>query len=184
MGTLRINYKSHDSVEKLVDILTYCLEGISLDFDGWDDEHPKGPGLYFAIVVDSEYDAYADPMGANEWPVDNCRRVRLDDEFYETARGVAMQKDGAVIVSVDGYIEEQMVRLRNLDPEETAGEATVEYEEWMGSRHMSAIETSVREPVVATITLSEETGRVSKFEDGSMQTQQRGELGGMWQRNG
>jgi len=36
----------------------------------------------------------------------------------------------------------------------------------MGARHMSALEASTRTNVVATITLSEENGRVSVFVDG------------------
>ncbi|WEL27507.1 Diadenylate cyclase (plasmid) [Haloferax volcanii] len=39
----------------------------------------------------------------------------------------------------------------------------------MGARHMSALETSTREEVVATITLSEEDGRVTVFTDGTFE---------------
>ena len=49
----------------------------------------------------------------------------------------------------------------------------------MGLRHMSAIETSVREPVVATMMLSEEMGQVLNFENGSLQTHHRSELAGV-----
>jgi len=56
----------------------------------------------------------------------------------------------------------------------------VGYEPWMGSRHMSAIETSVRPEVVATVTLSEETGRVSVFRDGVADSVARESIGGAW----
>lgn len=45
---------------------------------------------------------------------------------------------------------------------------------------MSAIETSVRPEVVATVTLSEETGRVSVFRNGDAESMERNELGGVW----
>jgi DNA integrity scanning protein DisA with diadenylate cyclase activity len=45
---------------------------------------------------------------------------------------------------------------------------------------MSAIETSVRPEVVATVTLSEETGRVSVFRDGEANSMRREEIGGRW----
>ncbi|WP_353633310.1 diadenylate cyclase (plasmid) [Halobacterium sp. NMX12-1] len=181
MPDLQVVYGAHDSVVELVDILRYCAEGISLDFEGWGNRHTRGPGLYFTVISDHDYHSFADPMGANTWPIDDCRQVRADDQFYDTASTVAVENDGAVIVSVDGYIQRQMVRLRDLNPEGTADGAAVEYEDWMGSRHMSAIETSVRDSVVATVTLSEETGRVSTFEDGTVHTEQRSELGGRWQ---
>lgn len=76
-----------------------------------------------------------------------------------------------------------MVRLRDLDLSVVADDRTgIEYADWMGSRHMSALETSLREAVVARDTLSEETGRVSVFRDGNVATWQRGELGGVWRQ--
>jgi DNA integrity scanning protein DisA with diadenylate cyclase activity len=45
---------------------------------------------------------------------------------------------------------------------------------------MSAIETSVRPEVAATVTLSEETGRVSVFRDGKATSMRRHEIGGEW----
>lgn len=80
-----------------------------------------------------------------------------------------------MVIAVDGVIEEQMVRFRNLSPQERDELSTeVTYENWMGSRHMSALETSARSEVIATITLSEEDGRVSVFQDG---TAYRDEIG-------
>jgi DNA integrity scanning protein DisA with diadenylate cyclase activity len=45
---------------------------------------------------------------------------------------------------------------------------------------LSAIEVSVRAEVVAAVTLSEEDGRVSVFEDGEYNDYQRDELGRVW----
>lgn len=177
---LRIQYATHDRVQELIDILTYVTESISTDFTHWDEPHSRGPGLYFAVVADHDYGSYADPMGGSEWPVDECRVVSPGDEFYETARNVAVKTDGAVIVSVDGFVQEQMVRLRDLDQRDFERDLAIEYEDWMGSRHMSALETSIRRSVVATVTLSEETGRVSVFKDGNVRSYKRDELGGKW----
>lgn len=178
--TLRIDYASHDRVQEIVDILTYTAESISLDFNQWGEPHTRGPGLYFAVVADHDYGRYADPMGANSWPIDDCQLVSHEDSFYQTARDVAIETDGAIVISVDGVVQEQMVRLRDLDRSELTEDVQMEYEDWMGSRHMSALETSVRSSVVGTITLSEETGRVSIFSDGSVRSYDRDELGGAW----
>ncbi|WP_338739714.1 hypothetical protein [Haloplanus salilacus] len=39
----------------------------------------------------------------------------------------------------------------------------------MGARHMGALETSTRDAVAAAITLSEEDGRVTVFDDGAFE---------------
>lgn len=182
MTELSIDYRSHPEVEELVDRIRYCAESISIAFDDWDQPRVKGPGLYFAVVADRNYDDYADPMGDNRWPVESCRSVAADYEaFAEASEGVGFERDGGVVVAVDGVIEEQMVRFRDL--EATAGDALadgVTYADWMGSRHMSALETSTRPAVVATVTLSEETGRVSLFRDGEVDSTERDEIGRKW----
>lgn len=180
---LRIAYETHDGVRELIDCLVHSLEGISIDFDRWDDQYAKGPGMYVAVVTGPSVADFADPMGHNTWPTDRCRDVCLDlESFFETAREVAMTRDGAVVVSVDGVVQEQMVRFRDLLPGdlEAADEPAAEYEDWMGSRHMSALDTSQRQNVISTVTLSEETGRVTRFEGGSFDTAKRTELGGQW----
>jgi DisA bacterial checkpoint controller nucleotide-binding. len=180
MSSLAIEYGSHDRVQTLIDRLTFCVEHVSVEFGGWEQTHVKGPGLYFAVVADREYGAYADPMGDNRWPRDRCRSAFDEDAFIETAETVSVEQDGGIVVAVDGEIEAQMVRFRDLGTR--SGEADlfddVAYEPWMGSRHMSAIETSVRPEVVATVTLSEETGRVSVFRDGRAESTIRAEIGG------
>lgn len=184
MGSeLRIGYEDHDGVRELIDCLHFTLEGISLDFDRWGEDYVKGPGLYVAVVTGPSVERFADPMGRNQWPVDRCRNVCLDlQNFFETARDVARSRDGAVIISVDGVVQRQMVRFGDLMPGERDDlpPQRDEYEDWMGTRHMSALDTSRRPNVVTTLTLSEETGRVSVFESGAMETLERPELGGEW----
>ncbi|GAB6880593.1 hypothetical protein JCM17823_28670 [Halorubrum gandharaense] len=182
MSRLAIDYGEHDGVREIVERLRYCAESVSIAFDGWDEPHVKGPGLYFAVVADREYGDYADPMGENQWPVDRCRSVFNEDALMDAADQVGVTCDGGIVVAVDGEIEPQMVRFRDLATrsEESDLVDEVDYEPWMGSRHMSAIETSVRPEVVATVTLSEETGRISVFEDGVAETERRGEIGGPW----
>lgn len=182
--SLRIDYARHERVIELIDVVTYCVEAISLEFTRWDDGHVRGPGLYIVVVSGDSLAEYADPMGANRWPVDTCRIVSTDlDAFFGAARGVAKDRDGAVVISVDGTILEQMVRFRDLTSAELASIEDVdrvEYAEWMGARHMSAADTSARPEVVTAITLSEEDGRVSIFDDGSFEDHDRAKLGGEW----
>jgi DNA integrity scanning protein DisA with diadenylate cyclase activity len=182
-GRLVIDYANHAPVTELIDIITYCAEGVSFDFDRWDDPYVQGPGLYFVVVSGTSIDRYADSMGDNRWPVDDCRQVRADhDAFYEAARTVARERDGAVVVTVDGTVHEQMVRLKDLSPEdlEAVDVDAFDYAEWMGARHMSAVDTSAREEVIAAITLSEEDGRVTVFRDGTYVDYPREALGGEW----
>ncbi len=184
---LRIAYETHDGVRELIDCVRFTLEGISLDFDRWGDRYVKGPGMYVAVVTGPTVADFADPMGRNTWPTDRCRTVCLDLEtFFEMAQEVAMTRDGAVVVSVDGVVQEQMVRFRDLVPGdlEDADGGRTEYEDWMGSRHMSTLDTSQRPNVIATVTLSEETGRVTIFERGSFDTDERAELGREWNVDG
>ncbi|GAB3697835.1 hypothetical protein [Halorubrum pallidum] len=182
MSRLAIEYGSHDRVREVIDRLTYCAEHVSRSFDGWDEPHVKGPGLYFAVVADREYGAYADPMGDNRWPRESCRSVFEEDGFVGAVETVSLERDGGIVVAADGEIEAQMVRFRDLGTRSDESDLVddVSYEPWMGSRHMSALETSVRPEVIATVTLSEETGRVSVFRDGDAESMERDELGGRW----
>jgi hypothetical protein len=182
MSDLAIDYGDHERVCEVVDRLMYCAEHVSVSFDGWEEPHVKGPGLYFAVIGDSDYGAYADPMGDNRWPRDTAPSVFDGGALATAAESVSVAQDGGVVVAVDGEIEAQMVRFRDLGTrrDETELVDDVSYEPWMGSRHMSATETSVRPEVVATVTLSEETGRVSVFRDGDADSMTRAELGGPW----
>ena len=180
---LTIAYAHHRRVEELVDIVRYCLEAVSLEFDRWGEPHVSGPGFYLAVVSGTSVEEYADPMGANRWPVERCASVFGDIEaFHTAARATAQRMDGAVVASIDGVLQERMVRLK--DPSRAALEerngGPMAYADWMGSRHMSALDTSLRDDVVATVTLSEENGRVTVFIDGAFDDYDRTELGGRW----
>lgn len=179
-AALDMAYAEQEPVCRLVDVVRYTAEGISRSFDRYGEDLVKGPGLYAAVVADRNLGAYADPMGANAWPVETCSEALADPEaFYAAARSAAVTEDGAVVIGVDGVVREQMVRFRDLESDAPV-EKSVTYADWMGSRHMSAIDTSLRPQVVATVTLSEESGRVTTFENGSYVSQRRGELGGRW----
>lgn len=180
--SLTFEYATHPPVRDLVHTITETLKSVSLGFDHWETPHVEGPGLYIVVVSGSSVDEYAEPMGTNRWPVDECRVVG-DESFFDAARTVARDCDGAVVVTVDGTVHEQMVRLT--DRHGTEGDTddradAVTYADWMGARHMSALETSLRDEVVTTITLSGETGRVTRFEDGEYATELREEFASEW----
>jgi hypothetical protein len=181
--SLTIAYVRHRRINEMIDVIRYCLESQSIGFDRWGEEHIKGPGFYLAIVSGSSVEGYADRMGTNCWPTDVCRTVTEDvDRFYKAASRVAHSSDGAVIASIDGVVQRQMVRLKHLshtELEARVGES-IPYADWMGSRHMNALDTSAREDVIATVTLSEESGRVTAFSNGTFESVERGEIGGRW----
>lgn len=176
-GPLDIEYNDHTSVQKLIDTIEFCAETIGLEFDRWNEPHVHGPGLYFGVVSGSSVREYADITGENQWPIEDTDNV-LEDvfSFYEAAKRVSQSRDGAVVVSVDGSILPQMVRFRT--PPDRRADA--EYAEWMGTRHMSALDTSARQEVVTTITLSAENGRVTTFQGGDFTTQLREDLSQKW----
>lgn len=196
-ASLEFEYESHERVRRLLDVIRYCLEGISLSFSyptdpdsdrtdgetipaesassGPRDGLPYGPGAYLAVVSGPSVADHADPMGDNRWPVESCPEVLADqDAFYETLTRVARTNDGAIVVSVDGVVQEGMVRFRDRPSADAA------YANWMGSRHMSALDTSTRETVVATLTLSQESGRVTVFRDGEYDSVERDRLAARW----
>ena len=180
---LDIVYTRHRGINEMIDISRYCLEAVSLNFDRWGEAHVSGPGFYLAIVSGTSVEDYADPMGSNQWPVRMCRNVFGDiEDFYQAALTVSTTTDGAVIASIDGVLQEQMVRIKDPSRELLAARSDRQaaYEDWMGSRHMNALDTSVRDDVVATLTLSEENGRVTVFIDGQFHDYNREEIGGRW----
>jgi len=176
---LRVEYTT---VRQLIDFITYAVESISFEFDRWDDDYVRGPGLYFVIVTGVHSGEYADTIGDSRWPIEDCRVVTEDlDRFVESARTVGNTHDGAVVISTDGTVQEQMVRIKSQGTSTATDEGqNIEYADWMGTKHMSAVEVSVREEVVAAVTLSEENGRMSIFEDGGYEDYLRDELGGVW----
>lgn len=164
------------SLAALVDRIERCVKDISLAFDRWDDPLARGPGLYF-VVEQSSLEAFASPMGANRWPVEDCPSVYADlEQFLAAAQSVSLAADGAVVVHADGDIEAAMVRVSQLTAAEYPRIDDLPYADWMGARHMSALETSTRDEVAAAITLSEEDGRVTVFRDGGFHNTTAGSL--------
>jgi len=181
-NSLTFQYATHPPVRELVHTIVETVESVSLGFDHWETPYVEGPGLYVVVVTGTSVGAYAESMGSNRWPVDECEVVR-EESFFEAARTVARDCDGAVLVTVDGTVHEQMVRLKDrhgAGGDTADSEVQVAYADWMGARHMSALETSLRDEVVTTVTLSGETGRVTRFYDGEYTTARREELGSAW----
>jgi hypothetical protein len=164
----------------VLDRVEWCVESVSLAFKRWKDPHVRGPGLYVVIERDSTA-AFSDPMGANRWPTEDCASVFTPiDALFDAARSVAIGCDGAVVVNNDGTIQPEMVRLKQLRATEEATTSPLPYADWMGARHMSALETSTREAVFAVVTLSEEDGRVTVFRDGGYEDRHRTVLSEKW----
>ena len=134
------------------------------------------------MVAGGRIDEYADPLGANRWPIEICRVATNDPEaFVEAAREVAFNCDGAVVITADGTIQGQMFRIRSPSVEMVSERQNVEYTDWMRTKRLSALEASIREKVLVAVALSEEDGRVTVFEDGTYADYGRDELGGRWQ---
>lgn len=172
-NNLTIPYARHSRVERLRDVLQYHVESIALGFDRWGEARVHGPGLYLAIVVGPKIADYADPMGNNRWPTERSRdALSHSDDFANALKDVAYTADGAVVVSVDGIVSDQLVRFNSL-----GSTADLEYAPWMGSRHMSALDISTRPDVVTTMTLSQESGRVTRFENGTFESVEFENLG-------
>jgi hypothetical protein len=166
------------TVDNLVDLLTYLAEDISLNFGKWGSQYVRGPSLYFIVVSELRVDSFADPLGTNRWPTETARALPEDSTAaVRAAHDVAFDCDGAVVVAADGTFQEQMVRVR---PALDGEAADVPYANWMSAKHLSAIEASVRDEVLAAVTVSEENGRVSVFKEGTYEDYQRDEIGGRW----
>jgi hypothetical protein len=172
---LDIRYAEHERVRRLIETLRYHVEEISLGYDRTTDPTARAPGMYLAVVVGPSIGAYADPMGDNRWPESGRNPPTAPSEFADAATEVAYSHDGAVVISVDGIVSRQLVRFRTVD-----GPSGDVYEPWMGARHMSALDISTRPDVLATLTLSQESGRVTVFDDGAFESDEWDELGKPW----
>jgi hypothetical protein len=171
--------------QELMDQIRYTAEKLSMEFDRWEEQHVTGPSLYVLVVADVNFTDYTDPLGSNRWPVERCRVVGdAPEAFTRVAEDVAFSCDGAVIVSGDGTVQEQMVRVRSPSVAEIEAIGGLDYPDWMGTKHMSALETSTREEVLWAITLSEENGRVTTFLNGTYQDYPRDDIGGRWRPEG
>ncbi|MFB6167754.1 MAG: hypothetical protein ABEJ43_02785 [Haloferacaceae archaeon] len=177
--------KRYATSQELMDQIRYTAEKLSMEFGRWGEQHVTGPSLYFLLVADINFADYTDPLGSNKWPVDRCRVVSDSPEaFTRAAEDVAFSCDGAVIVTGDGTVQEQMVRVRSPSVAEMEAGEGLSYPDWMGTKHLSALETSTREEVLWAITLSEENGRVTTFLNGTYQDYPRDEIGGRWRPEG
>ena len=176
--------KKYATSQDLMDQIRYVAETLSMDFDKWEDQYVSGPSLYFIVVAETDFEDYTDPLGENIWPTDRCKIV-LDSSkaFRRVAEDVAFSRDGAIIVTGDGTIQRQMVRVRSPNHAEVSAVEELDYPDWMGTKHMSALETSLRKNVLWAITLSEEDGRVTTYLDGTYQDYPREEIGGRWRPN-
>lgn len=172
-GPLDIAYRSHDRVGRIQAVIRYCLEGIATGYGRWEDT-AGAPGAYLAVVSGASVADFADPMGDNRWPATGREPLADFDAFYDALRDVARACDGAAVVGVDGVINEQLVRFRS------PADVDADYEPWMGARHMSALDVSTHPDVVVTLTLSEETGRVTVFQDGTFQSTPPERFGERW----
>ena len=169
---------SFATTDELIDLLTYVVEDVSRRFDNWDSQYVRGPSLYFVIAAGARFDGYADPLGVNRWPIDTAHVVSRDlDPVIAAAEEIAFDCDGAVIVTTDGTFQERMVRIR---PADGLDIGDIEYPDWMSAKHLSALEVSSLDAILAAVTLSEENGRVSVFKDGEFKDYKREELGGRW----
>lgn len=114
------------------------------------------------VVTGVHSGAYADPLGENKWPIETCRFVTQNlDGFAKAARIVGHSRDGAIVISTDGTIQEQMIRIKSPgDGDNETTNQTIEYADCMGTKHLSAIEVSIRQEVVAALTPSEEDGQM------------------------
>ncbi|MES3516287.1 MAG: diadenylate cyclase [Natronomonas sp.] len=174
----RVDYETS---QELMDLLRYTCETLSLEFDRWGEQYVAGPSLYFVVVADVDFVGYTDPLGENMWPVDRCGVVTESTEaFIQVARDVAFSNDGAVLIAGDGTIQEQMVRIRSPNPNDRGNIEELNYADWMGTKHLSALEISLREEVLWAVTLSEENGRVTSFRNGTYRDYPRDAIGGRW----
>jgi diadenylate cyclase len=173
--------KKYATSQDIMDQIRYVAETLSMEFDKWDDQYVSGPSLYFLVVAETDFEEYTDPLGENIWPTDRCKMV-LDspERFRRVAEDVAFTRDGAIIVTGDGTIQRQMVRVRSPNQMNVSAVEELEYPDWMGTKHMSALETSLRQNVLWAITLSEENGRVTTYLDGTYQDYPSEEIGGRW----
>jgi len=173
--------KKYATSQDLMDRIRYVAESLSVEFDGWDEQYVSGPSLYFLVVAETDFERYTDPLGENAWPTDRCTVVFDSPEaFRRVAEDVAFSRDGAIIVTGDGTIQGQMVRVRSPNHDEIPAVSDLEFPDWMGTKHMSALETSLRDNVLWAITLSEENGRVTTYLDGTYQDYPIEEIGGRW----
>lgn len=168
--------ESRADAAAIVERIQWCVGKISREFDRWDEHHAHGPGLYLVVEADTAT-GFTEAMGTNRWPVEDCASVfGSPNGLFEAAQEVAFTCDGAVIIHGDATIEEDLVRITQLSAADRDELSDLTYADWMGTRHMSALETSTRTEILAVITLSEEDGRLTVFADGTFEDYPRDAL--------
>lgn len=85
-----------------------------------------------------------------------------DNNFQDFLIEESEKGDGAVVINHDGLVLATQVYLLVDNP-------LVKIEEECATRHLTAMSFSLREDVIATFTLSEETCKVRKYVDGKRQ---------------
>lgn len=102
------------------------------------------------------------------------------DAFREAALTLAFERNGAVVVNADGTIDRQMPRIISPDGDSIECRQAFEFADRMRTNHLSTVAASAHEKVLATVTLSEEDGRMTVFYDGNYEDKNREELGERW----
>ena len=95
--------------------------------------------------------------------------VRVFEQVFEKVGTVVFTCDGVVMIYDDSTIEEEMGRIKQLFTDGREQNDNLPYAGWMRTRHMSALETSTREEILAAITLSEEDERMTIFTNGTFE---------------
>ncbi|MFB6200424.1 MAG: hypothetical protein ABEI98_00230 [Halorhabdus sp.] len=89
---------------------------------------------------------YAHRLGTNTWPVEECAVVDSDlQTFLPAARTIVCEPDGAVLISTDGAIQRQMMRIKSPDAallDRT--DESIEYADWMGTERLIAAEIALQ----------------------------------------
>lgn len=176
---LSANYSNDQRVERWVQRVIECARRMSYEYKNYgkyeddDDVARKGPGLYVAFVSAATIADIADQPNPNVW-YDSDPRYVDDDCLYKELRTVAQTQDQAVVIWMNGRVHEYNVRFLPPAPERRSN---VTYPDERGTRHQSAAETSIRDEIVMTLTVSEEDGTVMTFWDGEAdRTYQRPEI--------
>lgn len=176
---LSADYSNDERVGRWVKRIVEYAQRMSYDYEHYGEADPdsdvsrKGPGLYVAFVSSSTISDIADQPNPNVW-YDSEPRYVDDDGLYPELRQVAQTQDQAVVIWMNGRVHEYNVRFLPPEPERRSD---VRYPDERGTRHQSAAETSIRDEIVMTLTVSEEDGTVMTFWDGAVdQTYERREI--------
>ncbi|MDY6770452.1 MAG: diadenylate cyclase [Candidatus Nanohaloarchaea archaeon] len=180
-------YSDDEKVQGWVGKVEDIAKQLSADFEPFDDEeeqkHIKGPGLYVVFYKghDMDEDGIAEPMTGegNVWhdlseDDDTTRYIQdpIEEQYDEWEE--AAYDDGAIVVFMNGKLHPYMMNLYT-PPEDVRDEVNYQNKDG-GTRHTSAAQNSARDEILTAITLSEERGDVTVFEDGEAEEYVREEF--------